>query len=202
MDRADNGNGQFNQQYLEQKDKQTQENVGKSMGGGTKFRFSFENSDHYEEFMRRPRSQTYIEAIQMIDMLSSNDEQIMEKLRELVDEDTFEEFSEMSMEEILEEIKQSFEEEFAAAELEFKDVPVPPRPQAVICKCYIDGCDVHAIDGFGNILEHYRKGAPLDDRLTRGREIYYLNPFCSFVEVYPESCRVVNEDGSVKTIDG
>jgi hypothetical protein len=202
MDRTDNSNGQFNQQYQEQKDKQTQENVRKSMGGGTRFRFSFENSDHYEEFMRRPRSQTYIEAIQMIDMLSSNDEQIMEKLRELVDEDTFEEFSEMSMEEILEEIKRSFEEEFAAAELEFKDVPVPPRPQAVICKCYIDGCDVHAIDGFGNILEHYRKGAPLDDRLTRGREIYYLNPFCSFVEVYPESCRVVNEDGSVKTIDG
>jgi len=166
-----------------------------------KFHFNFENDSHYDEFMRKPRSQAYIEAMQIVDMLSSTDEEIIEHLKEIVDEETIEEFRQMTPEEILEELRLSFEEEFAAAKLEFKDVPVPPVPTMVICKCYIDGCDVHAIDGAGYIVEHYGINQNVDDNVRRGRQAYYEHPDCSFVEVYPDCCRVIMDDGSVEKVD-
>ena len=201
MDALQNNGG--NSQYRTQEQKETLEDTQKSgvNSGGVQFHFKFENDAHYDEFMRRPRSQVYLEAMQVIDMLSSTDEEIIERLSELVDEDTLEEFKEMTPEEILEELRLSFEEEFAAAALEFKDVPVPPRPDMVICKCYIDGCDVHAIDGYGNIIEHYRKSTHSDEYVERGRKAYYSHSGCSCVEIYADCCRVVMSDGSVEKID-
>ena len=186
--------------YQEQEQKQQEVQKGGSGGAGIQFHFQFSNDSHYDEFMRRPRSQVYVEAMQLIDMMSQTDEEIIEKLSELVDEDTLEEFREMTPEEILEELRLSFEEEFAAAALEFKDVPVPPCPDKVICKCYIDGCDVHAIDNHGNIIEHYRKNANLPEDLERGRKVYYSYQDCTCVEIYPDCCRVVKQDGSVETV--
>ena len=193
----DRQQGDASYRYQQQKQDFTQSGTG----ADRQFHFNFENDTHYEDFMRRPRSQVYLEAMQIVDMLSGTDEEIIEKLKDIVDEDTLEEFKEMTPEDILEELRLSFEEEFAAAELEFKDVPVPPRPDAVIAKCYIDGCDVHAIDGFGNILEHYRKGSHPGDDIARGRKVYYSNPGCSCVEIYPDCCRVVMFDGEVKKLD-
>ncbi len=201
MDNKQQNDGNLN--YLEQEQKQT-EQERTNMGGGSgarQFHFKFENNSHYDDFMKRPRSQVYLEAMQLVDMLSSTDEEVIERLKDLVDEDTLEEFKEMTPEEILEELRLSFEEEFAAAELEFKDVPVPPRPNAVICKCYIDGCDVHAIDGFGSILQHYRRGANVGEDIDRGRKAYYSHEGCSCVEIYPDCCRVIMPDGSVEKID-
>ncbi len=191
-----------NYRYQEQEQKQEQKDTQKSISGGHQFHFTFDNNTHYDDFMRRPRSQAYLEAMQIIDMLSSTDEDIIERLQDLVDEDTLEEFKEMTPEEILEELRLSFEEEFEAAELEFKDVPVPPRPTVVISKCYIDGCDVHAIDGFGNILQHYKTGShPVEEEIVRGRKAYYAHPGCTCVEIYPECCRVIMPDGSVEKIE-
>ena len=169
-------------------------------GGKNLFSFSFEGNAHYEEFMRRPRSQEYLEAVQLIDMLSSTDEEIIERLKGMVDEEVLEEFRDMTPEEIRDELLRSLEEEFAAAELEFKDIPVPPRPDMVISKCYIDGCDVHAIDGSGNILRHYRR-SERDADIERGRKAYYANEGCSCVEIYSDCCRVIMPDGSVKKVE-
>ena len=190
-----------NYKYRQQEQTQNEEQKSGIDGAGVQFNFSFEGDSHYDEFMRRPRSQVYLEAMQLVDMLSSTDEEIIERLKDLVDEDTLEEFREMTPEEILEELRLSFEEEFAAAALEFKDCPEPPIPVAVISKCYIDGCDVHAIDGQGNILQHYTKGARLEEDIERGRKVYYGHPGCSCVEIYSKCCRVVMSDGSVEKVD-
>ena len=195
-----NSNQQYRQHEKEQEQTFTSAD-GTAGGGKTTFHFKFENDDHYDEFMRRPRSMAYIETMQLIDMLSSTDEEIIEKLKGIVDEETLEEFKEMTPEEILEELRLTFEEEFAAAKLEFKDVPVPPVPDMVICKCYIDGCDVHAIDGGGNILKHFNKSVEYDDSVKRGRKVYYSHEGCSCVEVFPDCCRVIMSDGSVEKID-
>lgn len=192
---------QNKENYRYQEQKQEQQDTQKGGSGGYQFHFSFDNDTHYDDFMRRPRSQAYLEAMQIVDMLSSTDEDIIEKLQGIVDEDTLEEFKEMTPEEILEELRLSFEEEFAAAELEFKDLPVPPRPELVICKCYIDGCDVHAIDGFGMIKQHYKIRADYGDDVIRGRKVYYSHPGCTCVEVYSNCCRVVMPDGSVEKVD-
>lgn len=170
-------------------------------GHAAKFHFNFANDSHYDEFMRKPRSQTYIEAMQLVDMLSSTDEAVIERLKELVDEETVEEFRQMTPEEILEELRLSFEEEFEAAKLELKEAPIPPVPTLVVCECYIDGCDIHAIDGHGNILEHYGVNQKVDDNVRRGREVYHQNKGCMCVEVYPDCCRVIMEDGSVEKVN-
>lgn len=194
-----NGFGSQKEQQFKQKEQQLTDAPG--FGGGSgEFKFHFSDDAHYDEFMRRPRSQAYLEAMQLIDMMSADDEAIIERLAELVDEDTLEEFREMTPEEILEELRLSFEEEFAAASLEFKDTPLPPAPEAVITKCFIDGCDVHAIDGMGNIIRHYRKGETVKKEIQRGRVLYFANPGCQCVEVYTDCCRVVMPDGSVTKV--
>lgn len=197
--RQTKGHGEQLIRQMEQEQQRGQDGSG-SGAGKVRFNFKFDDSAHYDKFMRRPRSQAYIEAIQIIDILSSTDEEIIERLKAVVDEDAVEEFREMTPDEIREELMRSIEEEFAAAELEFKDVPVPPRPEMVITKCYIDGCDVHAIDGCGNILKHFGRGEHGED-IDRGRSAYYGHPGCTCVEIFPDCCRVVMPDGTVEKVE-
>lgn len=189
------------QYQTEKTEKKAVAEQSRNIGTASKnFHFNFENDKHYDEFMRRPRSQTYIEAMQIVDMMSSTDEEVIEKLKEVLDEEVVEEFKEMTPNEILEELRLSFEEEFATAALEFKDVPVPTCPDLVLCKCYISGCDVHAISKTGFIVDHYQKRDHGNEQVERGRRVYYEHPDCRCVEVYPECIRVVMEDGSVETV--
>ena len=182
------------QQYLyKEEEKQQQKPQPKPVDAN--FNFSFAKQDSVEKELRKPRSKAYTEIFAAIDMLSATDEEIIERLKANMDEDTAEEFAGMTMEELLEEIKLSFREEFQSLE-----VPVETVLNGVISKCYITGCDVHAIDPEGNILNHFEAGKPLPDMLAPGRVVYQRYPECSCVEVYNNCCRVIQNDGEVITI--
>lgn len=163
------------------------------------FSFDLKSEEKQQLFMRTPRSQAYMDIICSIDLLSSTDEEIIEKLKETVEEDILEEFAQMTPEELLEELRLSFEEEMAQRQIklqEFND-----KLYGVISKCYINGCYVHAIDGHGMILEHYTKNQKLPMALSRAREAYAgCNGKCKCVEAYRWTVRVIAEDGSVEEI--
>lgn len=173
--------------------------------GGGDFSFDINIKKTADDIYRTPRSQAYLDIVTSLDLLSATDEEIIEKLREVVDEDTLEEFSEMSVEELLEELRLSFEEEMLSRELEMKDFPEPEILLSVISKCYISGCDVHSIDHTGNILTHYTANKPMPEGMEIGRKMYYAHggndDKCRCVEIYNNCCRVIASDGTVSKYD-
>lgn len=196
-------NSQSNYQTKQNTDKKQETNkqndgVGTPFGGNASFQFETVQVDDSEESLRRPRSQTYLDAIHMMDMLSSTDEEIIEKLKEVADEELIEEFKDKSVEEILEEIRLSIREE-----LESREIPEENNLEGVISKCYISGCYVHSISSDGTIINHYtRTGNDIPPMLEPGRRLYEkINGNCSCIEVYTKCCRIIATDGSVEKVN-
>lgn len=179
-------------QYEYQKETEQQ----KQTVSNKEFVFSFAGKQDVVKQLKTPRSRAYMEAIAAIDMLSASDEEIIERLKSNLDEETAEEFSEMTAEELLAEIMQSVREELEQALEEMKECKL----LGILSQCFIDGCDVHAIDSQGNILDHFNANKPLPDGLERGRKVYHKNPHCRCVEVYTNFCMVVNDDSSVTQV--
>lgn len=181
----------------EQQEKQKEGITGfGNSGGGGGFSFQAVSVDASEESLRRPRSQVYMDAINMIDMLSSTDKEIIEKLKEVVDEEVIEEFEGKSVEEILEEIRLSIQEE-----LENREIPEENNLEGVISKCYISGCYVHSITPDGGICEHYTQHGSMPEKLKPGRDLYEkIKGNCNCIEVYTHCCRIIATDGSVETV--
>lgn len=188
-----NANFQYKtqEQIKEQTDTQIQQQRETVAPSSAKYNFSFKKQDELEKELRKPRSRAYMEIFDAIDMLSTTDEEIIAKLKESMDEETFEEFSQMSAEELIEEIMLSFQEEFKDKMSELI---------GVISKCYIPGCDCHAISPEGAILEHFEALKPLPPELKKGRDVFRKYPDCKCVEVYSDCCRVVNYDSTVVKI--
>lgn len=186
--------GQYQQQQKE-KAQQQKRDKEQEVPKKKQFAFSFSGGDQVEAELRKPRSRAYMELFDAIDMLSTTDEEIIEQLKTNMDEDTAEEFAGMSAEEILAEIKACFQEEFQNLPIEVKSVL-----HGVLSKCYIDGCDCHAISSDGNIIDHYNKHQALPEELEKGRIVYRKYPDCRCVEVYTDCCRVIANDSSVLKI--
>lgn len=133
----------------------------------------------------------------MMDMLSSTDEEIIERLKEVLDEDLLEEFQDKTAEEILEEIRLSIEEELAT-----KKIPAENKLEGVISKCYIDGCYVHSISSDGAIIKHYTRYGSIPPMLEPGRRLYEkIKGNCNCIEVYTNCCRIISVDGSVEKVE-
>lgn len=181
---------------------EAQSSINEFGGGSGNFSFKFDTQINSDEVYRSARSQAYMDIVSSIDLLSATDEEIIEKLKSVVDEDTLEEFADMSTEDLLEELRLCFEEEMACREAKLKDLPEPEILLAVVSECFITGCDIHAIDKKGTILQHYSKAKKMPDELAQGRIVY--NKFkgkCSCVEIYNNCCRVIGKDGTVTRID-
>ena len=161
----------------------------------TQFEFSFSRGDKVDAELRKPRSRAYMEVFDVIDMLSTTDEEIIEQLKANMDEETAGEFAGMSAEEILAEIRECFQEEFQNLPIEVKSVL-----HGVLAKCYINGCDCHAISAEGRIIEHYDRNQAMPDDLQKGRIIFRRFPDCRCVEVYNDCCRVIGYDATVTKI--
>ena len=194
-----NSQQKMQQQQQSQKLYDTRQHA-EAVAAKTNFSFDMEMGRADDDFMRKPRSQAYMAIIASIDLLSSTDEEIIEKLREVVDEETLEEFSEMSVEELLEELRLSFQEEMDQKLEKLASLSEPQELVGVLSKCFIDGCYVHAINSEGWILDHYKKNGSIPDELAVGRVAYSHNENCNCVEVYSNCCRVIMPDGSVKKI--
>ena len=158
-----------------------------------KIQISTGRDDELNRKLCAPRSETYMQAVEMIDALSATDEEIIEKLKSNMSEETQEIIDGMSMEEIQEEIKLSFVEEFANMEL-----PQKVELLGIISECYINGCDCHAITSEGDILDHFKRSEEMPNDLAKARPVFhsYKNR-CTCVEVYTNCCRVVMKDSSV-----
>ncbi len=165
--------------------------------GRPKAEFHMAEDAETQRRLRTPRSDIYMQLFDAVDLLPATDEEIIEKLKENLDEDTVEEFLSMSAEELREEIRLSFVEEFESLQIEVKSVL-----HGVLAKCYITGCDCHAITSEGYILDHFKAGGSLPAELAKGRSILkqYGNK-CKCVEVYSNCCHVIMNDSSVITID-
>lgn len=160
--------------------------------------FSFLKKDiDAEQKLNQPRSKEYLVALDMIDFLSSRDETIIEKLRLEKGDEFVEEIQEMSDEEIYAMITDTFHEQFAEIEKEISDNLI-----VVLSKCYITGCDCHAIDSEGHIIEHYQENKQLPEEYEFGRSVYHSrwNDNCACIEVYHYCCRVISFDGSVEVV--
>ena len=182
----------------QQRERQREQENTKEVQQGTVTRdFQFEKQkERVEQILQKPRSQEYLAALDMIDYLTSDDEAIIERLKENMGEDFVEELQEMTDEEIFEMITQAFHDEFAELETNLDD-----ELQAVLSQCYIDGCDCHAIDQYGHILNHYNENEKLPEDLERGRMVYRLHAGnCQCVEVYKTCCRVISRSGDVEVI--
>lgn len=183
-------------QYLHQQQKSVQmQPKEKTQSPPEKKEFSFSQGDRLDSELRKPRSRAYMEIFDAIDMLSATDEEIIEKLKENMDEDTAEEFANMTVEELLEEIRASIQEEFQNTSIEIKSVL-----HGVLAKCYIDGCDCHAISADGFIIDHYQVDGTLPEDLAKGRKVFRKYPDCRCVEVYSDCCRVISYDSTVTKI--
>lgn len=178
----------------EQSQTQTQKEKEQVQSGNVtkKFNFSAPQIQNAEKLLRQPRSQEYLAIFELMDMLSSTDEEIIEQLKEHMDEDEAEEFEEMSDEEILEQIRSIFLEEFSQIEIEMSAILL-----GVLSRCYITGCDCHAITPEGRILEHFEIDKAMPEGLEHGRVAYNRYPGCKCVEVYTNCCRVIMDDGEV-----
>lgn len=200
-----NENAETRERTNEKQNYQTQEkksndtaNTPDTFNTGERPAFSFKFNEHNEseESLRRPRSQTYIEAVQILDMLSSTDEEIIEKLREVIDEDSMAEFEGMSIEEIIEEIRMSVQEELASRIIEDDNTI-----HGIISKCYISGCYVHSITSTGAIMDHYTENGPIPEELVMGRALYKkIKGKCSCIECYTHCCKIIAEDGTVTDV--
>lgn len=192
------GMRQNEMQRGQQREQQAQKEQTREARQGVVTRdFKFEaQKERNGQILQQPRSQEYLAALDMIDFLSSNDEEIIERLKDNMGEDFVEELQEMTDEEIFEMITQAFHEEFAELETNLDDELI-----AVISQCYIDGCDCHAIDSNGSILEHYNKNQKLPDDMERGRQVYKSwGDNCKCVEIYRACCRVISNSGSVEVV--
>ena len=165
----------------------------------TDFKFDFKEQSEAEEVYRRPRSRAFLDAIEMIDVLSSNDEEIIASLKENLDAEALEEFDGMSNEEILEEIRLCIEEEFAGREFEVEKFcnTSPDKLIAIIATCYVDGCDIHAIDRKGNIVEHFNRNSKLPENYGPVRMAYRKHESCQCIEIYTNCFRIIDKNGCV-----
>ena len=148
-----------------------------------RFNFSMAELNDAERLLRQPRSQEYLAMFELMDMLSSTDEEIIEMLKENMDEDE------------AEQIRAIFLEEFAQIEIEMSSIML-----GVLSKCYISGCDCHAITPEGSILEHFKIDEAMPEGYEHGRIAFNKYPDCKCVEVYTNCCRVVMYDGEVVEI--
>ena len=183
---------------MQQREKQREREQNAEVQKGTVTRdFQFEKQkERIEQVLQRPRSQEYMAALDMIDYLSSDDEAIIERLKENMGEEFVEELQEMTDEEIFSMITQAFHDEFEELEAELDDELI-----AVLSRCYVNGCDCHAIDQYGHILRHYPANETLPEDIERGRIVYRSHADrCQCVEIYRTCCRVISRSGDVEVI--
>ncbi|MCR5626651.1 MAG: hypothetical protein K6F99_04980 [Lachnospiraceae bacterium] len=96
--------------------------------------------------IKKPRSKKYLKALKMMDILSENDERIIEEMKKDrgLAEDADVSFTEDDMDAFREKMQALVEEELNKYDI-----------NEVFTGCYIPGCEVHSITPEGTILDHY-----------------------------------------------
>lgn len=101
---------------------------------------------------------------------------------------------------IMQEIDQLTKQDEEIIEM-VKSMPVNNKLHGILSECQIEGCIIHAIDKFGNILEHYRSVEEMPEELRDGYAVYLNHKDCASIEVYTNNICVIYKDGMVKFVD-
>lgn len=80
-------------------------------------------------------------------------------------------------------------------------MPVNNQLLGILSECCITGCIIHAIDKYGNVIEHFKNLSEMPLDLQKGYEVFIQHKGCSSVEVYTFSFCVIYSDGTVKIIE-
>ena len=71
----------------------------------------------------------------------------------------------------------------------------------VLAECQLEGHVIHAIDKWGNILQHYRDIDDVPEELRCGYTSLKEHIDCIAVEVYTNTMCIIYDDGSVKILE-
>lgn len=82
-----------------------------------------------------------------------------------------------------------------------KAMPVNNKLLGILASCQIEGCIIHAIDKFGNILAHYRSVEEMPEELRDGYQVYLEHKNCTSIEVYTNNICIIYSDGIVKFVE-
>lgn len=80
-------------------------------------------------------------------------------------------------------------------------LPVTNLLLGILSGCGIPGCIIHAVDKWGNIIQHYCSLEEMSPDLQEGYEVWQSHRGCTCVEIYTCTICVVYDDGSVKFIE-
>lgn len=80
-------------------------------------------------------------------------------------------------------------------------LPVTNLLLGILTECGIPGCIIHAVDKWGNIIQHFRSPEEMSPDLREGYEVWLNHKGCTCVEVYTCTVCVVYDDGSVKFVE-
>ena len=201
------------EQFKTQEQKKTQQNTKTILPKVQVEKMSPGKEQKFDKLMRQPRSRKYIKAIKDMDILTEDDEAVMQRMREALEEETGEEvdqdytFDSAEMEafrqKILENARKSIAEELEKEAKRMEAVlEEKKKPQFILGPCAITGCIVHTLYSLkGEICQHY---TPMDvakeeevfkkaTKLITGRREY------SSVEVYNN--KMIHRDGAGNTIE-
>ncbi|WP_278473791.1 MULTISPECIES: hypothetical protein [Megamonas] len=85
---------------------------------------------------------------------------------------------------------------------DFPEISLPSMLVGIISKCYLGGTyEVHTLSILGNIIEHFHRGESLGNTyLEKARSLAMFGGY-SFIEVYTDCLRAVDESGDVSVIN-
>ena len=83
---------------------------------------------------------------------------------------------------------------------EMPEIEIDMGPIGIVSKCYLGApYEVHTLDLFGSIIEHYESYRSMPATLEKARNLA-LSGYYEFVEVYHHALRAVKADGTVATL--
>lgn len=80
-------------------------------------------------------------------------------------------------------------------------LPVTNKLLGILTQCGIPGCIIHAVDKWGNIIQHYRFLDEMTSDLREGYEVWLNHRDCTCIEVYTYTICVIYDDGTVKFVE-
>ncbi len=162
-----------------------------------------DQEDVIDKILRQPRSKKYMKAMKDIDIPSLTDIEIIERMKKRyenqgvelevneIKQEDIKEFAKRCLEEVKNEIqKEKEEEEHRLREAEEHILLM------TLSLCAIQGCMIHAIDKYGNIIEHYRSIDGLPKQADLGYQLL-INKRAACVEVYKRRLVLIGQGGEV-----
>ena len=141
------------------------------------------------KMVRRPRKRKSMKALKLLDVLSTEDEQLIERMRAEASSKgkglDMEMLKEMSVEDILKEINSQY--------MNFDSLRI------IISPCGLPNCWIHSISKSGEVKEHYKdiNDARVDEEMRKAGEIVSKSDNWTCVEIYDNFMIHLTEGGDI-----